>query len=60
MRSYTNGTNYSEANMIKWNVYQSDKDYRNKKTMVLGTFELLWWLVFGHKQYIVTINKRKD
>ena len=46
--------------MIKWNIYMSDKDYENKASMVLGTGELLVWLIFGTKQYIVTINRRRS
>ena len=42
-----------------WNVYQSDKDYTGKETMVLGTFELIMWLMFAKQKYIVTINRRK-
>ena len=46
--------------MNKWSIYQSDKDYTNKKKVVLGTFELLVWLMFGKKSYIVAINRMKE
>ena len=46
--------------MNKWSIYQSDKDYTNKVKTVLGTFELIVWLMFGKKSYIVAINRMKD
>lgn len=46
--------------MNKWSVYQSDKDYTNKQRTVLGTFELVLWLLFASKQYTVTVNKMKN
>jgi hypothetical protein len=44
---------------MEWNVYMSDKDHSNQERMVVTTPWLVWFLVFGEKRYIVTINKRK-
>jgi len=46
--------------MIKWSVYQSNKEHEDRERMVLGTFELLVWLLFGSPKYIVTINRMKE
>lgn len=46
--------------MIKWSVHQSDKDYGNKSKTIMTTAWLVWWLIFGDKDYIVTINRMKD
>ena len=45
--------------MIEWSVYESDKDYDNKERRIMSTAGLIWWLLFGKPNYIVTINKMR-
>ena len=46
--------------MTKWSIYTSDKNYRNKSKSEMTTAWLIWWLLFGATEYIVTVNKMRD
>ena len=44
---------------MMWNVYMSEKDHTGQERMIVSTPWLVWFLIFGDKKYIVTINKKK-
>ena len=49
--------------MIKqtlWSVHQSNKQHQDKSNDIKTTSQLVWWILFGKPDYIVTINKRKE
>lgn len=43
-----------------WSVHQSNKQHEDKHNDIKTTSQLIWWLLFGNPNYIVTVNKRKD
>ena len=43
-----------------WAVYESNKQHGDRHREVKTTSALIWWILFGKPNYIVTINKRKD